>query len=369
MKVLHFYKTSYPSTIGGVEQVIHSLARGSQSHGVFCDVLSLSSHQKSATQKIDGYQIHYAHQLFEIASTGFSLDVIPIFKKLAQSADIIHYHYPWPFMDLVHFLVRPSKPTVVSYHSDVIRQKHLLKLYNPLKHKFLSDIDVIVASSPNYLNSSEDLNRYREKVRVIPYGLERESYKEPTLDLLKKWKSKVGDKFFLFIGVLRYYKGLHTLIDAAKGLNLPIVIVGTGPMEESLREQAGKLGLKHIYFLGAVSERDKVALIKLCYSVIFPSHLRSEAFGITLLEGLAFGKPLISCEIGTGTTFVNIKNETGLVIPPNDVQALRDAMQYLWDHPKEAFKMEQAAEKRYWKYFTADKMVRSYIKLYKSLLN
>lgn len=369
MKVLHFYKTSYPLTIGGVEQVIHNLARGSQSQGVVCDVLSLSSHQKSVTQEIGGYQIHYAHQLFEIASTGFSIDVIPTFKKLAQSADIIHYHYPWPFMDLVHFLVPPHKPTVVTYHSDVIRQKHLLQLYNPLKNNFLSDVDAIVATSPNYLNSSEDLNRHKEKVHVIPLGLEKKCYPDPDLNTLTKWKSKVGDKFFLFVGVLRYYKGLHILIDAAQDLNLPIVIVGTGPMEQSLKLQVSKLRIQNVFFLGAVSDKDKIALIKLCYSVIFPSHLRSEAFGMSLLEGLAFGKPLISCEIGTGTSFVNIKNETGLVVPPNDALALRSAMRYLWGHPKEAYKMGQAAEKRYWKCFTADKMVRSYVKLYKSLLN
>jgi rhamnosyl/mannosyltransferase len=106
----------------------------------------------------------------------------------------------------------------------------------------------------------------------------------------------------------------------------------------------------------------------LCYGVVFPSHLRSEAFGISLLEGAMYGKPMISSEIGTGTTFVNIGNETGLVVPPSDPAALRQAMTYLWNHPEEAAEKGRKAEQRYWDHFTADKMVKAYVDLYKSLV-
>jgi rhamnosyl/mannosyltransferase len=119
--------------------------------------------------------------------------------------------------------------------------------------------------------------------------------------------------------------------------------------------------------LGHLPDEDKVALLTLCYGVLFPSHLRSEAFGISLLEGAMYGKPMISSEIGTGTTFINIANETGLVVPPSDPAALRQAMQYLWEHPEQASEMGQRAEERYWKHFTADQMVRSYVDLYGDL--
>jgi rhamnosyl/mannosyltransferase len=120
-------------------------------------------------------------------------------------------------------------------------------------------------------------------------------------------------------------------------------------------------------FLGQLSDVDKVALLMLCYGVVFPSHLRSEAFGISLLEGAMYGKPMISSEIGTGTTFVNIGNETGLVVPPSDPAALRQAMAYLWDHPEEAAEMGRKAEQRYWEFFTADKMVDAYVELYRAV--
>jgi len=101
--------------------------------------------------------------------------------------------------------------------------------------------------------------------------------------------------------------------------------------------------------------------------VVFPSHLRSEAFGISLLEGAMFGKPMISSEIGTGTTFINIADETGLVVPPGDPVALRHAMRHLWERPELAAEMGRRAEKRYWQYFTADQMVADYVGLYREL--
>ena len=135
-------------------------------------------------------------------------------------------------------------------------------------------------------------------------------------------------------------------MEAAKGTDYPIVIVGAGPIEEELKRQAAQLGLRNINFLGYLPDEDKIALLTLCYGVLFPSHLRSEAFGVSLLEGAMFGKPMISSEIGTGTTFINIANKTGLVVPPSDPAALRQAMQYLWEHPEQAAEMGRRAEKR-----------------------
>ncbi len=368
MRILHFYKTSFPDFMGGVEQVIDQIARGTNKHGINTDVLSLSDKQSHAMIEVNGYQVQHSKLNFKIASNSFSLSAFKKFKKLALQADLIHYHFPWPFMDLVHLVTRTNKPTLVTYHSDIVRQKYWLKLYQPLMNWFLKDVGCIVATSPNYLATSNVLAKYREKVQVITLGLDKKNYPLPIGGKLFFWRHKLGPKFFLFVGVLRYYKGLHILLEAAKGTNYPIVIVGAGPIEVELKKQAKKTGLSNIHFLGFLSDEDKVSLLTLCYAVLFPSHLRSEAFGISLLEGAMYGKPLISSEIGTGTSFINIANETGLVVPPSDPLALRQAMRNLWDNPEMAAEMGLKAEARYWELFTADKMVASYIDLYRKLI-
>jgi O-antigen biosynthesis rhamnosyltransferase len=344
------------------------LASGSPLFGIESNVLSLTSNKVQRTHEFDGHKGFTSRRNFKCASTDFSLSVLWRFNELALQQDIIHYHFPWPFMDVLHFLCRVKKPTIVTYHSDIIRQKYLLKLYAPLMHRFLQSVDLIVVTSPNYFATSDVLHRYKDKVTVIPIGLDKANYPIPTQDRLSYWKHKLGSKFFLFIGVMRYYKGLHILMEAAQGTDYPIAILGAGPVEKEIKDHAQRLALTNIHFLGALPDEDKVALLTLSYAVLFPSHLRSEAFGISLLEGAMYGKPMISSEIGTGTTFINISNETGLVVPPSDPEALRDAMRMLWEQPEMAAEMGRKAENRYRTHFTAKKMTASYAELYKSLL-
>lgn len=368
MRILHFYKTYYPDTVGGVEQVINQLARASVNLGIHTQVLSLSAERVPATIEMEGHLAHRSKMDFQVASTGFSVSVFSRFAQLIKDVDVIHYHYPWPFMDLVHFASRVKKPTVVTYHSDIIRQKTLLKFYGPLKNRFLSSVDRIVATSPNYMETSHVLDRYRDKTSVIPIGLDNSTYSKASPQLLAKWREKFGKRFFLFVGMLRYYKGLHILLDAMKDTTYPVVIVGSGPLETELKAHAARLGLKNIYFTGMLQNDDKAALLELCYAVLFPSHLRSEAFGISLLEGAMYGKPMISSEIGTGTSYINIDQETGLVVKPSDPYAFKQAMQFLWENPQVAEKMGEQAKKRYLTLFTADQMAASYATLYKKLL-
>ena len=368
MRVLHFYKTYYPDSVGGVEQAIRQMCVGTGRLGVTNVVLTPTREKDVQPFEFEGHTVHRVPLDFEISSTGFSFAALRELARLAAEADVVHYHFPWPFMDLAHFVARVRKPTVVTYHSDIVRQKQLLRLYQPLKHRFLQSVDTIVATSPNYMASSAVLDRYRDKTRVITYGLDKDIYPLPEAERLAKWRALAGDRFFLFVGVLRYYKGLHILLDAMANTDYPVVIVGAGPIEQELKAHAERLGLTHVMFVGALDDADKVALLTLCYAVAFPSHLRSEAFGISLLEGAMYGKPMISSEIGTGTTYINIDGETGLVVPPSDAQAFGDAMRTLWDNPEMAQAMGRRAEARYRELFTAERMAASYTALYHELV-
>lgn len=368
MRILHFYKTYYPDTVGGGEQVINQLCRGTERLGVTSSVLTLTKSSENLTLTQDGHTVHRVKRDFQIASNDFSFSAIKKFATLVKEFDIVHYHFPWPFMDLAHFVVGVKCPTIVTYHSDIVRQQILFRLYSPFMHRFLNDVDRIVATSPNYLATSPVLNKHKNKVDVIPIGIDKRGYPESSAGIMEKLRKRVGERFFLFVGLIRYYKGLQTLLDALSGVDYPVVIAGSGPFEGQLKQQALRLGLKNIIFLGSVSEEEKVALLKLCYAFVFPSHLRSEAFGISLLEGAMFGKPMISCEIGTGTSYINIDNQTGIVVPPSDPTAFRNAMRHLWESPGLAAEMGARAEERYWKLFTADQMAVRYVEVYKELL-
>ncbi|WP_304598480.1 glycosyltransferase family 4 protein [Microvirgula sp. AG722] len=367
LRILHFFKTYYPDSFGGVEQVIYQLAEGGREFGLDAEVLSLSPRGAARDERVAGHVVHRARLDCYVASTGFSAAVFGRFAELARQADVVHYHFPWPFMDVVHFATRMKKPSVVTYHSDIVKQKTLLHLYRPLMNRFLSSVDRIVATSPNYLVTSPVLQRFADRVTVIPLGVDEGSQPVPDPARLAGWRQRLGEKFFLFVGAIRYYKGLHILLDALAGCDYPVAIVGGGPMETELRAQAQRLGLHNVHFLGPLPDEDKAALLVLCLGVVFPSHLRSEAFGVTLIEGAMHGKPLVSCEIGTGTSYINLDGETGLVVPPGNVQALRQALDRLWHEPALAAAMGARARQRYLGHFTARHMVERYAALYRDV--
>jgi len=364
VRVLHVFKTYLPDSFTGIERVIWELAEGSAARGISVEVLSLSDDPRRNSVQVGSHFAHKARRDIQIASTGLSVSFFARFAHLAASADIVHYHFPWPVMDLAHLFCRVKTGTVVTYHSDVVRQRRLRPFYSPLMHRFLGEVDRIVATSPNYLETSQVLRRYRAKTSVIPIGIDPAGIIAPPEEALAKWRERLPQPFFLFVGALRYYKGLAFLIEAARQTGLPVVVAGDGEM----RDELAAAGLPNLVALGAVSDADKAALLKLSYAFVFPSHLRSEAFGVALLEAAVAGKAMISCEVGTGTSYVNRDNETGLVIPPGDAGALAAAMNRLWADPAQTARYGAAASARAKALFTAEQMSEDYVSLYHEIL-
>lgn len=368
MNVLHVYRTYFPDTQGGVQEVIRQISLGTSGHGVSNRIFTPSPNPNPAIVNHPGGEVHRVKLNFEIASCGFCISGIPVFNRCVRWADIIHYHFPWPFADIMHFATRVNKPTLMTYHSDVVRQQLLLALYTPLMKLFLRDVTRIVCTSPNYLASSEVLNAIDRPCGVIPIGLNRESYPDVDGSALESMRERHGEGFFLFVGLLRYYKGLHSLLDAAQFTRQKIIIVGAGPIENELKLQAKKLGLSNVHFTGYISDTDKVALIKLSRAMVFPSHLRSEAFGVSLLESAMYGKPMISAEVGTGTSYVNLDAETGYVVQPENPRQLAHAINKLGDDAGEAQRMGNNALARFESLFTSEKMSEAYLREYEQLL-
>ena len=367
MRILHVYRTYFPDSQGGIEELIRQICLYTKSRGIDNRLLALSANAEPRVLRHNEVKVYRAHRDIEVASCGMSLQAFAIHDRLAKWADLIHYHFPWPFGDLLHLTSRVRRPTVLTYHSDIVRQRALRLLYRPLMNRFLQTVDCIVGTSPNYFATSDVLRRFQDKVEIVPIGLNEHTYPEVSPDIRAEMRGKYGEGFFLFIGVLRYYKGLHILLDAVANAPFRVVIAGSGPTERELLDQARRLRLDNVYFTGYVSDEQKVALLSLCRGVVFPSYLRTEAFGVTLLEGAMYGKALISTEAGSGTSHVNIGGETGLVVAPGSAPALRQAMDRIHDCPEMADAMGRRARQRFDQLFTGDLMGERYDAIYRSL--
>ena len=361
MKILQVFKTYLPDTFGGVERVLHEVAEGTTALGFENRVLSLSAKPNPGGIPIDHHWAHSAKLHFDIASTGLSFSVGKLFRQLAAKADVIHYHFPWPVMDVLQLTSSVHKPSIVTYHSDVVKQHVLLQAYYPLMHRFLGSVDKIVATSPQYIESSPVLQRYRDKTAVIPLGVT--DVPPPASDLVESWRRRVGDRFFLFIGKFRYYKGIEFLLQAATATGWPVVVAGDGDARRRIEHAAPS----NVTLVGAVNDADKLALLQLCTALVLPSHLRSEAFGVVLLEASRASKPMITCDIGTGTSYANVDGVTGMVVPPADVGALAGAMQTLCRNPAAAAAMGTAARQRFEYLFGAETMCKQYADVYRAI--
>lgn len=373
MRVLHVYRTYYPDPPGGLQEAIRQIAGTSAAYGIDPRVFALSPDPHPV--EIDRPEAHVIRCRSWAAPASCDLGGIEAFRRFSEQAkwaDVIHYHFPWPFADLLHLVVRPKTPAVMTYHSDIVRQRWLGRVYAPLMQGMLRGMRAIVATSPPYAQTSPVLAdvAHGDRVQVIPLGIQKGSYPQRSDDcVLQRLGLYEGKPFFLFIGVQRYYKGLHTLVKAAANVNAKVVIAGTGPEDETLQAQVKQLGLQDVVFAGQVSDAEKVTLLQYCRAFVLPSHLRSEAYGMVLVEAAMFGKPMVSCEIGTGTSYVNLADETGFVVPPENPRALAEAMNRLLVDADLARKFGLAARLRYEKLFSGQALGKAYAQLYQDVLD
>lgn len=362
IKVLHIYKSYFPDTQGGIEQFIRNLTAATTALNIQNSLLTTSHLPSTVTSTL---KIYRTPVNFTIASCPFSTRFYHQFKKLVAKHDIIHVHFPWPFGELVaQWVTNSNQPLIITYHADIIRQKYYKWLYYPFMKRLLHRADQIIATSQNLLQSSPVLSALSGKTTVIPLALNPADYSAPSPTLLEHWQQQVGQDFILFIGQFRHYKGIDILLKALKDTSLPCVLIGNGQIKPELEQLRQQLGLSKVYFVGSVNEADKIALLTLCKILVLPSTTRSEAFGLVLLEGLLFSKPLITTELNTGTSFVNRHHHTGLVIPPNDVNALKQALLTLMFDDLLYKKLSDACMTHLQENFAINQVANGYYELY-----
>lgn len=367
MRILHIYKDYYPPHFGGIEIAINRIVEGTRDRCESVAVLVCGRNRKTVFAEAEGTPVYKAGEWGRFLSAPASPYFPYWLKKL--KADILHYHIPNPTAVLSHLLVRPSGKVLVHYHSDIVRQKNWLPLYRPFRRRFLAAADKIIVTSPNYLETSEDLQPFRRKCAVIPFGLplarfERTAETDGAAAVIRR---RYGERLVLFAGILRYYKGLKYLIQAMGRVGGKLLIVGDGPLLPKLYEEARALPHgDRVVFLGQV---ESVVPYYFASDVFcLPSIYRSEAFGLVLAEASACGLPLVSTEIGTGTSYINQHGETGLVVPPMDPDALADAINQILSDPVKKERFGRAARARARQLFTLEAMSGKILGVYGELL-
>lgn len=370
MKILHLYKDYWP-VVGGIENHVRLLAEHQAAAGHEVTVLVTSQTHQTQVEQANGVQVIKAARLATVASTPLSLS-LPL-RLAALQPEIVHLHFPYPLGEMSQLFVGRAKGLVLTYHSDIIRQRGWLRLYRPWMHRILARTNRIIAATPNYVESSETLQRYRDKCAIIPFGIDLERFRQPNADqacaaqvALRALRG--GAPLLLFVGVLRYYKGLTYLLEAMPQVRAHLLIVGEGPLGADLRRQAEALGLgDRVTFVGRVSDEALPAYYAAAHAFVLPACERSEAFGLVQVEALASGLPIVSTELGTGTSYVNAHGVSGLVVPPRDPAALAEALNRLVDDADLHQRLAEGARQRA-ALFEASRMVAQIEALYAEVL-
>jgi glycosyltransferase involved in cell wall biosynthesis len=365
VKVLHIYKDYYP-VLGGIENHIRILAEGLIRRGIEAQVLVTNTGPKTTVEEIGGVPVIKAGCPFRMSGAPLSPDLYLWLRRLEP--DIAHLHFPNPTAELGQLLLGRSRKFVLTYHSDIVRQKYLLRLYRPFLWRALAAADRIIATSPNYVRSSPYLHRFADKCVVIPLGIDLSPFEGADRGRAEAVRRRYGSPLLLFVGKLRYYKGLEYLLEAMREVEARLLVVGTGPMEEEWQALAEALNLEDkVVFLGEVSDDDLPLYYHACDLFVLPASHRSEAFGLVQVEAMACGKPVICTELGTGTSYVNVDGETGLVVLPRDCQALAEAINHLLADGALRRRLGDRARARV-RRFSKEDMVDRIVELYEALM-
>ena len=315
---------------------------------------------------MNGVTVIKAGRFFTAASMPFSLSQ-PL-QLLGKRPDIAHLHAPYPLGEFSNWLLGRPKATVITYHSDIVRpsQQKWLRLYGPILRRVLRRADRIIPTSPPYIESSPWLRPIRDYCTPIPIGIDVDRFKphEPL-------KGRSAGVFqLLCVGLLRYYKGLDTLIEALPQIpDTHLTIVGSGPMEVEWKALAASHNLMdRITFAGAVSDDELPAYYHQADLFVLPATARSEAFGMVLVEAMAAGRPCVTTELGTGTSWIVQHGQTGLVVPSGKIPALAEAINSLRADETLRYRFAEASLARARAEFAHPVMVNRIMKVYEEVL-
>lgn len=369
----------YPPHLGGIEFHMRDLAEGLVEHtGSEVRALVCAGGPEGVTETVNGVEVVRLPRAFEYASTPISWGFAGAIRAEGRrdpAPEVLHFHFPYPWGEIACLQAKPELPVVVTYHSDIVRQKTELALYRPLLNRFLDRADLIIASSPNMVEHSEFLSPRAEKCRVVNFGIHTERYADRPEVLARAAEIRgahAGRKVALFVGRLVYYKGAEVLVRAfaktSPGTDL--VLIGRGPLEGRLREIAMAAGcLDRITFLPPVDDDELAAWYHAADVFVLPSVARSEAFGLVQIEAHSAGTPVVSTQLTTGVPYANLDGVTGLTVPVGDADALASALDRILGDDALRARLGEQARARATSEFTIPLMAANTISVYREAID
>ena len=365
LRVLHVGKY-YPPHRGGMESHLEALC-GELKRSIDTEIVVASSNgSRTSEELLDGLRIARLGKLFSLRSAPFCPQMVREIR--ASKADLVHLHLPNPGAILAYIASGHRGRLVLTYHSDIVRQKVLSRFFDPILQYVLNRADAIIVTSSNYIRSSYILPLYEKKCRVIPFGIPVERFQRPDAAEVARLRKQFGPRIVLGVGRLVYYKGFEHLIAAMKFVEGRLIIVGSGPLHDVLRQQAESCGVsERVTFLTDV--QDVRPYYQAADVFVLSSVARSEAFGIVQLEAMACGKPIVNTNLDTGVTSVSIAGVSGLTVPPADPEALGSAINSLLDNPLRSSAYGRAGQFRVKQHFNLQAMARRTLAVYDEVMN
>ena len=354
LRVVHVGKF-YPPHVGGIETHLHALC-GALKESMDVKVLVANDKPGDEDAIVDGVSVSRLGIQFSIA--GAPVCPTMAWKIRRARADVVHVHLPNPAGILAVMASGYRGRIVITWHSDVVRQRRLARLFAPIQRRFLRSSDAIIATSPNYVESSPDLMTFKARCHVIPYGIDVNEFRHPHLEAVEAIHRRYPGPLVLAVGRLVYYKGLEYLVSAMAGINATLLIVGDGTLRLPLERQAKDLNVHdRIKFLGELQPPEIVPYYQACDVFALPSVARSEAFGIVQLEAMACAKPVVNTLIASGVPFASLDGVTGITIDPNNASMLEHAINRLLGDADLRARFGRAALHRVQSEFSIEAMV------------
>ena len=355
----------YPPHRGGMESHLQALC-GQLRAEVEVEVLVAGEGRRTVEEVADSVKVTRVGTLFDFAAA----PVCPgLARRIRESrADIVHLHWPHPTALLSYLASGHAGRLVVTYHSDVVRQKVMAGLFWPVLRRALERADAVIVASPNYVESSPVLQRFRSKCSVIPFGVPLAEFDGVDAAEVERIRARFGPRVVLGVGRLIYYKGFEHLVRAMRDVDAHLVIVGCGPLRGALEREAERHGVTgRVTLLGHVG--NVVPYYHAADVFALPSVARSEAFGIVQLEAMACRTPVVNTRLDSGVPYVSVDGETGLTVPPASASALASALNTLLVDAALRARLGRAARLRVEREFDLATMGRRTLGLYEEVMS